>query len=84
MTIPTSDEILDRPAWLVNFQAWVARLSPSTIAGLIDVLATELDKRNANQDPAPGQAAENVQAHHGARIERLVGDFLVGPARGSR
>lgn len=84
MPIPKSNEILDRPAWLVNFQAWVARLSPSTIADLIDLLAIELDRRHADRPLAPGPAAENVQAFDGARIERLVDEFLVGSPRGSR
>ena len=84
MSIPKSNDVLDPPAWLVNFQAWVARLSPSTIAELIDVLTLELHQRKADRSLTPGQAAERAQASDGARIERLVGDFLVGSSHGSR
>jgi hypothetical protein len=67
-----------RADWLENFQAWVARLSPTALADLIDVLAVELRERDVGDHQALGQAAAMVRAHQGVRVQQLVDAFLVG------
>jgi len=79
MPPPNVDAMGGRPEWLENFQAWVARLSPATLADLIDVLALELRERDVGDPRALGEAAEMVRAHQKVRVQRLVDAFLVKP-----
>jgi hypothetical protein len=79
MPLPNVDVTCRRPDWLENFQAWVARLSPATLADLIDVLALELRERDVGDHQALGEAAETVRAHQGVRVQQLVDAFLVEP-----
>jgi len=81
---PEVDVKLGRPEWLEDFQAWVARQSPATIVDLIDVLALELRERDAGEHPAPAESAELVRARQLGRVDRLVDEFLLAPARPPR
>ena len=81
MPRPTVDAMFERPEWLENFRAWAARLSPATIAELIDVLALELGERDVGQRPARGEAADLARARQLVRVQQLVDDFLLAPTR---
>ena len=83
MRFRNTDETTGRPDWLVNFRAWVTRLSPAAIADLIDVLALELHERNVDGHDVLGEAAELVRGDHSARVRQLVDEFLPAPARPS-
>lgn len=80
MPRPNVDAMIGRPEWLENFQAWVARLSPATIADLIDVVALELREQDVGEHPALGETADMVRAHQLVRVQQLVDDFLLVPA----
>ena len=80
MRFRNTDETARRPDWLVNFRAWVTRLSPAAIADLIDVLALELHERNVDGHDVLGEAAELVRADQSARVRQLVDEFLAAPA----
>jgi hypothetical protein len=84
MPRPNVDAMCERPKWLENFQAWVARLSPATIAELIDVLTLELRARDAGEHPGLGEGADRAQARQLVRVQQLVDDFLLAPARPGR
>ena len=79
-----ADATFGRPEWLENFRAWVARLSPATIVDLIDMLAVELRERDVGEPPAPGEAADLVRERQLVRVQQLVDDFLLAPARPAR
>lgn len=79
MPSPNVDATCRRPDWLENFQAWVSRLSPATLADLIDVLALELGERDVGDPRVLREAAEMVRAHQGVRVQQLVDAFLVEP-----
>lgn len=72
---------LGRPEWLEDFKAWVARQSPATIVDLIDVLALELRERDAGEHPALAQGSDLMLARQLVRVDQLVDDFLLAPAR---
>ena len=84
MSRPKVDVMFGRPEWLENFRAWAARLSPATLAELIDVLALELRERNLGEHPALGEGADLARARQLVRVQQLVDDFLLAPTRPAR
>ena len=68
MPAPKKDEMLARPEWLEDFQAWVSRLSPAILADLIDVLALEL--RESTSDVATGSFRGYARPTVAARGQR--------------
>ena len=76
MPVPRSDAAFGQPEWLENFQAWVASLSPATLADLLEVLALELRERDIGDQEALGKAT--VREHHAVRVPQLDA-FLVEP-----
>ena len=79
LPLPQAGVAPGRPAWLPNFHAWVARLSPEGLADLIDVLAVELRHRNIGDPEALAEAAETVRKDEAARVGRAVDACVTAP-----
>jgi hypothetical protein len=65
-----------RPDWLLNLEAWAARLSPADLARVVDVLALELRRRDiGDHDTGQGRrghatSADGARGGNGRRIHR--------------
>lgn len=72
---------LTRPDWLHSFHAWVAGLSPASLADVIAVLAAELRERDIGDHEALGMVAETIRVHYATHVQELVETFLAPEAR---
>lgn len=83
MSLARASTTAGGPHWLPNFRAWLAGLSPSVLADVIDELALELTGRHIEEHEALRTAAEKVRAHHVTRVQQAIDGFSIGRPRGT-